>query len=131
MKLFYFLTVQDIIRLHDKSIERFGGAPGIRDIGLLESAAAQPSMFLFNKQIHETIFHMAAAYAFHIIKNHAFIDGNKRAGILAALTFLEKNNHIITTDPDTLYQLTLAIAQSEISTNEIATFFKESCTKSR
>ena len=126
MKLIYFLTIQDVIRLHEKSIERFGGAPGIRDKNLLESAVVQPHVVIFKQYAHDDIFHMAAAYAFHIIKNHAFVDGNKRTGILSALTFLERNNYSIMTDSDSLYELALSIAQSHVNKDEIATFFKES-----
>lgn len=83
--LINFFSVQEVIDIHNYTVERYGGAYGIRDQALLESAIAQPEMILFGSYIHEDIWHMAAAYAFHIIKNHPFIDGNKRAGTLTAI----------------------------------------------
>ena len=125
MNQIYFLTFDEIPRLHDYSIEEFGGVKGIRDSGLLESAAAQPQMIVFGQHVHEDIYHMAAAYCFHIIKNHAFIDGNKRIGLLVALTFLEKNNVTIEADFDSLYDLAMSVACSELNKEQVAEFFKQ------
>jgi len=128
MKKIRFLTVQEVIKLHDIAVERFGGALGIRNKGLLESAIAQPKLVIFEKYVYKDLFQMAGAYAFHIIKNHAFIDGNKRTGILVALTFLDMNNYCIETDPESLYELAIIIAQSKLSKNQIAEFFRKNVT---
>jgi death on curing protein len=117
-----FLTIGDVIDIHDSLIEEYGGASGLRDRGLLESAIAQAKL---HKQfiVNSDLFHIAAIYAFHIIKNHAFVDGNKRTGTLAALAFLVKNRVLVVANSDALYELAIKIACSEINKEEIAEFF--------
>jgi death on curing protein len=86
-----FLTLAEILRFHDYQIKRFGGETGIRDAGLLESAIAQPEATFGGQWLHRGLYTMASAYAFHICKNHPFLDGNKRTALVAALVFLEIN----------------------------------------
>ena len=80
-----FLDVDDVLELHSAQLERYGGASGLRDRGLLESAVAQPQSSFAGQFAHEGLYEMAAAYLFHICRNHPFVDGNKRAGLLAAV----------------------------------------------
>ncbi len=80
-----FLTVDEVLELHDLQIQRYGGSSGVRDKGLLESAVAMPQASFGGKYMHEGLFQMAAAYAFHIAENQPFIDGNKRTALAAAL----------------------------------------------
>ena len=82
-----FLSYDEILEVHDDQILRYGGSNGIRDKKLLFSALAQPGISFGGQYLHETIFEMAAAYLYHIIKNHPFLDGNKRTGIVSALIF--------------------------------------------
>jgi death-on-curing protein len=86
-----FLHLEDVLALHARSIELFGGSLGVRDIGLLQSALAVPEASCAGELLHPTIHEMAAAYLFHLCKNHPFLDGNKRAATAAALVFLEIN----------------------------------------
>jgi death-on-curing protein len=81
-----------IIESHQNQIDTYGGSHGIRDIGLLESAIAQPEASFGGQYLHADIFQMAAAYIYHLVMNHPFVDGNKRVGLEAALIFLEINN---------------------------------------
>ena len=81
------LDVEDVLELHATQLEIYGGSPGLRDRGLLESAVAQPQTSLAGELAHGGLFAMAAAYLFHIVSNHAFVDGNKRAGVLSAGSF--------------------------------------------
>jgi death-on-curing protein len=119
------ITVDDAIRLHTMVIDRFGGASGIRDIRLLESALDQPLKVIEYGEEQETRFeHLAATYFFHVIKNHAFIDGNKRTGLLIATTFLKRNRFILDMDFDALYRLALETAESRIHKQDIATLFR-------
>jgi death on curing protein len=118
-----FLTVDEVIELHDYVIYKYGGASGLLHHNLLESTVAQPALFLFGSYVHEDIFAMAAAYSFHLIKNHPFIDGNKRTGILAALIFLRRNGIIMVVNFDSLYYLAIKIASSELNKEETACFF--------
>ena len=83
-----FLTVEDVLQIHDEQLSAYGGATGIRDQGLLESAVAMPQASFGGAYLHEDLPHMAAAYAFHIAQNQPFLDGNKRTGLVAALVFL-------------------------------------------
>ncbi len=87
----HFLTVHDVLTLHSIAIEDQGGDPSLRDRGLLESAVAMPAQSFGGQFVHEDIPAMAAAYAFHICKNHPFIDGNKRAATAAMIAFLSDN----------------------------------------
>ena len=115
-----FLTFEDVVAIHAHQIERFGGSPGLRDQGLLESALAQPAMTFEDAYLHEDILAMAAAYLFHLVSNHPFVDGNKRVGLAAALVFLDINGVPITQGTDALYELTMATARGELEKPAIA-----------
>jgi len=95
-----FLGLDEIINIHMDQIEQYGGSAGIRDIGLLQSAAAMPAAGFGEDYLHKDIFEMAAAYLFHITQNHPFIDGNKRTGIASAATFLGINGILLDADDD-------------------------------
>ena len=86
-----FLTFAEIIEIHDYQIEHFGGGEGLRDIELLKSAIGMPSAIFGGEYLHPTILEMAAAYLYHLVENHPFVDGNKRVGAMAALIFLDLN----------------------------------------
>lgn len=94
-----FLTVEDVHWLHEELLARHGGAAGVRDPGALDSAVAMARATFGGKFVHESLFAMAAAYAFHIAQNQPFLDGNKRAALAAALVFLELNG-VMLADPD-------------------------------
>ncbi len=126
MSSIIFLTLEEVCLLYKQLIEKFGGSFGIRDINLLESAIAQPQSLAFGEYLHKDIHEMAAAYCFHIIKNHPFVDGNKRTGLLSAITFLDKNGFIVQADTESLYQCAINIATSAWSKQDISLFFKYS-----
>ncbi len=105
-----FLTVEDVLGFHVLQLERFAGGAGIRSLPLLESAVAQPEASFAGAYLHADVFEMAAAYLFHIVQNHPFMDGNKRAGLLAALVFLDLTGHSLATADDHLYELTMNVA---------------------
>ncbi len=115
-----FLTVGDVLHIHVLQLARYGGAEGLRDLGLLDSAVAQPKPTFHGRFVHEDLFAMAAAYLFHIVRNHPFLDGNKRTGLLAALVFLDINGISIERDSETLYELTLAVAEGRADKEEAA-----------
>ncbi len=94
-----FLTFEEILEIHAAQLERFGGSAGIRDEGAIRSAIAQPSSTFAGEHLHGDLFAMAAAYAFHLAESQAFVDGNKRTGLDAALTFLRLNG-IRVPDPE-------------------------------
>ena len=108
---------------HESSISLFGGSPGIRDQGLLESALARPiNLYNYgNTDRHD----LAAAYTVGIVKNHPFVDGNKRAGFLAGAAFLELNGFRLTANEADATQLIVAVAASSISEEQLAGFCRE------
>lgn len=121
-----YLNVEEIIDYHTEIINEFGGAHGIRDIGLLISAVEIAKAAMFGDDLHKTVFDKAAAYLFHLICNHPFIDGNKRIGTVAALTFLNVNNIVLKFIPEELEELVVNVAQGKIKKEEIASFFEKS-----
>ena len=118
-----FLTVADVLMLHAEQVDLYGGEQGVRDLGLLESAVAQPQAKFGGEYLHADHFEMAAAYLFHIAQNHPFLDGNKRAGAVAALVFLDVNGVEIDTPKGAIYELTISVATSQAGKKEIAEFF--------
>jgi len=120
-----FLDVRDVLALHEETIAIEGGMAGVRDHGLLDSAVAMPRAQFGGEYLHKNIFDMAAAYLFHIAGNHPFHDGNKRAALIACLTFLRENGHACTASVGQLEQLTLAVARSGLDKPTIAAFLQE------
>ncbi|MBK7862494.1 MAG: type II toxin-antitoxin system death-on-curing family toxin [Archangiaceae bacterium] len=117
---FEFLTVEDVLEIHRLQLGRFGGGDGLRDLGLLESALAQPSATFGGEYLHADLFEMAAAYLFHIVSNHPFLDGNKRVGLLAALVFLDLNGVSLLDATDRFYDLTIAVASGSLEKRRVA-----------
>jgi len=120
-----FLTLDQVLRLHDRQIEQFGGSAGIRDVALVESAIAQSHQVFAGEYLHKDFPEMAAAYLFHLTKNHGFVDGNKRIGAAAALVFLEMNG--IDTDgidEDDMGSLTLSVADGTADKEAAAEFLQ-------
>lgn len=116
-----FLSVEEVVELLRIEVARFGGSDGIRDLGLLASAVAQPSMMFAGEFLHEDLFAMAAAYLFHIVKNHPFVDGNKRTGFVSALVFLEFNGWVLDESPsERLYEATMAVAEGRLEKAALA-----------
>lgn len=99
-----FLTVEEVLALHEDQLRLFGGAAGIRDRSALESAVMTPASTFDGAFLHDDLFHMAAAYAYHIAENQPFIDGNKRTALNAALVFLDINGWIVSDPEIRLYQ---------------------------
>ncbi len=122
-----FIEIDQIKRMHREQIEAFGGIHGIRDHGLLESALNMPLFGFSDAYAHKDIFEMAAAYAYHLIKNHPFIDGNKRIGVLAVLVFLILNQAPLDIENDLLFALGIGVASSKLSKEKIAQIFRQHC----
>jgi death on curing protein len=125
MKAPIWLLKEVVLATHERLLSEFGGAPGIRDGGLLESALARPvNLAAYGKP---TLFELAAAYAFGVVKNHPFIDGNKRTGFTIAIIFLDRNGQMFTaTEVDATIQ-TLALAAGELDEPGYASWLKANC----
>lgn len=119
-----FLGLDEIIEIHHDQIKRFGGHPGIHDPGILKSAVAMPSATFDGNYLHTDIFEMAAAYLFHIVRDHPFIDGNKRTGAVASVVFLLINVIDINADDDEFESIILLAAEGKIDKVKIARFFR-------
>lgn len=114
-----FLSVEDVLALHQDLIARFGGDPGVLNVGALEAAVAQPRMTAFGVLIHPTCAAQAAAYLFHLTANHPFCDGNKRIGLFAALVFLRDNAWEVLGTSEEWYTLTMGVATGTITKREL------------
>jgi len=119
-----FLTIDEVLAIHRDQIARYGGSEGVRDWGLLQSAIAMPAATFGGQFLHCDLCEMAAAYLFHIVKNHPFIDGNKRVGAVAAYVFLALNDVRLTADNDTYADLVLTVARGETPKSAVAEFFR-------
>lgn len=119
-----FLSLGRVLEIHRESVETYGGDPGVRDMGLLESALAQPRAGFGGEYLHEDLAAMAAAYLFHIVSNHPFVDGNKRTGALAAFVFLEFNNVELTASQEAFEEVVLEVARGETDKSAVAEFFR-------
>lgn len=121
----YFLTLAEVLYFHQYQIKRFGGEEGLRDEGLLESAIAQPRAAFGGHWLHNTLYDMAAAYAFHICKNHPFLDGNKRTSLAAALVFLDTNSISLNDPNDRLPEAIENIAIGKMNKTQFASLLRE------
>ena len=119
-----FLSVDDVLAIQQDTIEHEGGAAGLRDAGLLESAVLMPQQQFGGEYLHPDLAAMAAAYLFHLVQNHAFQDGNKRVGALAALVFLSANGVEALPDPDELEAATMRVARSEMAKDELTEWLR-------
>ncbi len=121
--MFTWINRRALLLLHGESLVIHGGAPGIRDEGLLDSALARPENLAAYGQ--PDVFDCAAAYAFDLAKNHPFIDGNKRAGFLGAGMFLRLNGYRLTATPQDATLRMLPLAASELSEADYAAWLRQ------
>ncbi|MFA5890086.1 MAG: type II toxin-antitoxin system death-on-curing family toxin [Actinomycetota bacterium] len=126
-----FLTTRFVLAIHRDLIDTFGGSPGVRDEGLLESALAQPQATAGGRLLHRTVFDQAAAYLFHVCANHPFIDGNKRAGFAAMDTFLRRNGYRLVLGDEDAYRLALGVAEGTIGKREVSSRLRRNCERSQ
>lgn len=118
-----WITFEQAIAIHSLQLRRFGGAPGLRDEGMLRSALERP----VNKWQYEqaTLPELAAAYAFGLAKNHAFVDGNKRIAFMAMMAFLLKNGVAFSPDPAHATQIILSLAAGEVSEESLTRWIRD------
>jgi death-on-curing protein len=120
-----FLGLEEALEIHRDQIERYGGTAGIRDMGLLQSALAMPGAGSGGQYFHTDLHEMAAAYLFHIVMNHPFVDGNKRVGAMAAFTFLKLNGITLRAPEAAFEKVVLSVAGGKSDKAAVAAFFRK------
>ncbi|MBI5611025.1 MAG: type II toxin-antitoxin system death-on-curing family toxin [Deltaproteobacteria bacterium] len=111
--------------LHAQVVDLFGGLQGLRDAGLLESALAQPQASFGGVPLHRDVWEMAAAYGYHLCRNHAFLDGNKRIAAVAMITFLRANGQAVRYDEVQLYLTVMDLAAGRLDKAQLAAWLRE------
>jgi death-on-curing protein len=119
-KRIIFLSLAEVVEIHADQIRRYGGKDGVRDMNLLSSAVAMPYASFGGEFLHNDIYEMSAAYAFHISQNHPFIDGNKRAALASTLVFLEMNGISISDPEGKLYDAMILLGSGKLGKSEFA-----------
>jgi len=120
-----YLSVEGVLLLHHLAIEETGGSHGLRDLGLVESAVGRPQATFARADLYPTIFEKTAVFCHSLIKNHPFVDGNKRTSLLSAMTFLELNGYEFVCNQDELVEFGVKIDNENISIEVIAKWFKK------
>ena len=123
MSTIIFLSVADVIEIHERVITEFGGHAGLRDRGLLESAVAMPHAMFSGQYLHAELPDMAAAYHYHLCANHPFVDGNKRVAVTAAEVFLLANGLELHCTDGELEEITLGNASSLLTKEQVTKFY--------
>jgi len=120
-----YLTLGEVLELHRRVVAETGGATALRDLGALESAVAQPRMTFGGEDLYPDLPAKAAALGFSLIRNHPFVDGNKRVGAMATFTFL-KLNGLTLRSPETEFEnVVLAVAQGKLGKAAVAEFLRK------
>lgn len=119
-----FLTLDEVLSLHADQIARYGGSALVRDVGRLESALALPAATFGSELLHASLDEQAAAYLFHLVKNHPFVDGNKRTGLVAMLAFLGVNGRRLEAPDDEVTDLVLGVAEGRVTKADVAVFVR-------
>lgn len=120
-----YLGLEEVLFIHYDLIEKYGGINGVRDLGLIQSALARPKSGFGTFEAYPDLLLKVAVLGHSLVKNHAFIDGNKRTAVTAMEMFLWKNDLGIIAVKDEIYQLALNIANNEIIETDIAKWLKE------
>ncbi len=118
-----WLTYDQVVAIHSRQLLRFGGAIGLRDEGMLRSALERP----VNKWQYDNapLDELAAAYAFGLAKNHAFVDGNKRVAFMSMMSFLRKNAVRFSPDPAHATAMFIALAAGEVSEESLTRWIRD------
>jgi death on curing protein len=120
-----FLEKSTLLVFHEDHLRLYGGKKGIRDHGLLDSALAQAQASFDGDTVHPNLFHMAAAYGYHLCQNHPFIDGNKRTALVAMYLFLHVNGYQIKADNKSLFAIMIGVASGVVGKQELADYLAE------
>ena len=123
-----YLTPEQVLFLHSRLIAETGGEHGVRDLGMLLSALGRPQATFEGKDLYPDLFSKTAALMDSLVRNHPFVDGNKRTAITAAAVFLRMNGYQLIVENEEMVRFTLACAQSHLALVEITDWFQKSST---
>lgn len=124
-----FLATSQVLFIHDQMVKRFGGSHGIRDMGLVESAAARPQATFGGKYLYLSIFDKAAAFLQSLLKNHPFVDGNKRTALTSAGLFLWKNGHRLINNHIKEVEFAVKVDNGNLTIEQISKWLKDHSVK--
>lgn len=120
-----YLSVKDILLLHNMAVDESGGSHGLRDLGILESAVARPQSSFGGQDLYPDIFLKAAALVHGLLRNHPFVDGNKRTSMYSAMTFLELNGYKFDARQKEVVNFALKVENEKVEVEQIAKWLKE------
>jgi len=125
----HFVAEEVVLTIHADLLQRYGGQAGVRDRGLLDAALAQPRMTIGKRYVHPSLFDKAAAYGFHVCKNHPFVDGNKRVAFVLMDIFLQKNGWEIDSSEEEAYETMIDLASGNLSKLQLSPWLKKHSAK--
>ena len=120
-----YLSVEQVLQIHEAQIERFGGPAGLRDPDALESAVARPAMTFGGEDLYPDLPSKTGALMHSLVMNHAFVDGNKRIGVTAAELFLRLNGYRLEAENAELEELTMTVARGDLDAEALAIWFRQ------
>lgn len=124
-----FLTITQVLFIHDQMVKRFGGSLGVRELGLVESAVARPQSTFGGEYLYQSIFDKAAALLQSLLKNHPFVDGNKRTALSSAALFLKKNGYKLVNHHKEEVEFAVMVDNSNLTVKQISEWLKEHSSK--
>lgn len=119
-----FLPEELVLIIHSDLLQRYGGRAGLRDLALLQSALARPKVSVGRKFAHKSMFDKAAAYGFHLYRDHPFIDGNKRVAFVLMDVFLQRNGWKIIANEEDAYSLMIELSSGKVSKLQLSSWLK-------
>jgi death-on-curing protein len=123
--MIHYLTVEEVLLIHEMAVLRYGGSPEATNLGRLEASVAAPMQTMFGEDLYPDLWSKAATLLFSLIENHPFTDGNKRTGLAATLEFLERNGYTLAmSDNDELYSFVMDIATGNLERKAIAAWIR-------
>jgi death on curing protein len=124
-----FLTIEQVLIIHEDQVARYGGTSGLRDLTLLESALFRPQTTFGNEELYPTLFDKSAALMHSLVLNHPFLDANKRTAITSSIVFFEINGYRLYVSQDELVETTVQVATKQIDMEQLSAWFKKNTKK--
>lgn len=131
MKRVTYITLDEVLAIHDDMVEQYGGSHGIRDLGLIQAAIGRPQASFAGEDLYPTIFDKASALFHSLMFNHAFVDGNKRTTIVTTSRFLYNNGYELDASKQEFIDFPLRVENSHLNIEEISSWLKKHTTPSK